>query len=397
MENTKPLSDIRVLAIESYGAGPWATLQLADMGAEIIKIETPGEGDVSRVIPPGAKDGDSLFYQCLNRNKKSITLDLRSPRGPEVLYRLIPAVDVLFANLKGDVPEKMGLTYEHLQKYNPKLVCCFLTGFGRTGPRKTHPGYDYLIQSLSGIAWMGGEPDGPPARCGVSVVDMAAGTNTALLILAGIHHARSTGRGLNCDTSLLELGISYLNYLATWNLSAGYLPKKKPFGAHQTIVPSQFFATADGWLMVMGQKDKFYRILVKEMGRPELAEDPRFLTMADRYENRESLLEILTDAFKEKTTRQWMDLLEGKAPVAPVNNIPDALQEPQVEALDMIVGYDHPSLGYLKQVGPPFKFSGYQPEFQPGSALGADTDEILSQLAGYAPEEITNLRQAKTI
>ena len=147
-----------MLAIESYGAGPWATLQLADLGAEIIKIETPPTGDISRYVPPGAKDGDSLFYQCLNRGKKSITLDLRAAGGKETFYRLLPAVDVLFANPKGTMPEKMGITYESLKKYNERLVCCFLTGYGRVGPRKAHPGYDYLVQGLSGIAWMGGEP-----------------------------------------------------------------------------------------------------------------------------------------------------------------------------------------------------------------------------------------------
>jgi crotonobetainyl-CoA:carnitine CoA-transferase CaiB-like acyl-CoA transferase len=156
MKNPKPLADIRVLAIESYGAGPWATLQLADLGAEIIKIESPSVGDISRYVPPGVKGGDSLFYQCLNRNKKSISLDLKSQKGMEALYRLLPSVDVLFANPKGNMPDKLGITYEHLKKYNRKLVCCFLTGYGRVGPRQSHPGYDYLAQALSGIVWMGG-------------------------------------------------------------------------------------------------------------------------------------------------------------------------------------------------------------------------------------------------
>lgn len=393
MKNPKPLADIRVLAIESYGAGPWATLQLADLGAEIIKIESPPLGDVSRYVPPGAKGGDSLFYQCLNRNKKSISLDLKSQKGMEALYRLLPSVDVLFANPKGNMPEKLGITYEHLKKYNRKLVCCFLTGYGRVGPRKNHPGYDYLAQALSGIAWMGGEPDGPPARCGVSVIDMAAGTNAAFLMMAAVHQSRLTGVGCTVDTSLLELSIAYCNYLNTWHLSTGWEPEKLPMGAHQSIVPSQLFQTKDNWLMVMAQMDKFYYSLVQEMGLPELAEDPRFLTMQDRYQNRDALLEILSQVFKTRTTVEWVTMLEGKVPVAPVNNIPQALRDPQVDALGLIVDYDHPVLGKIKQTGPPFKFSEYKPNFKQGSAMGEDTEDILTRLGGYSKDELCEFKK----
>ena len=391
MKNPKPLADIRVLAIESYGAGPWATLQLADLGAEIIKIESPPLGDVSRYVPPGAKGRDSLFYQCLNRNKKSISLDLKSQKGMEALYRLLPSVDVLFANPKGSMPDKLGITYEHLKKYNRKLVCCFLTGYGRVGPRQSHPGYDYLAQALSGIAWMGGEPDGPPARCGVSVIDMAAGTNAAFLMMAAVHQSRLTGVGCTVDTSLLELSIAYCNYLNTWHLSTGWEPKKLPMGAHQSIVPSQLFRTKDNWLMVMAQMDKFYFSLVQEMGLPELAEDARFLTMQDRYQNRDALLEILSQVFKTRTTAEWVTMLEGKVPVAPVNSIPQALRDPQVDALDLIIDYDHPELGKIKQTGPPFKFSGYTPDFMQGSAMGEDTEDILIRLGGYSKDELSEL------
>ena len=390
MKNPKPLADIRVLAIESYGAGPWATLQLADLGAEIIKIEPPSVGDVSRHVPPGAKDGDSLYFQCLNRNKKSISLDLKTQKGMEALYRLLPSVDVLFANPKGSMPDKLGITYENLKEYNPKLVCCFLTGYGRVGPRQNHPGYDYLCQALSGMVWMGGEPDGPPARCGVSVIDMAAGTNAAFLMMAAIHQSRLTGMGCTVDTSLLELAISYSNYLNTWHLSTGWEPVKLPMGAHQSIVPSQMFKTKDNWLMVMAQMDKFYFSLVREMGLGQLAEDPRFTTMQDRYQNRDELIEILTKEFKTRTTAEWIDLLEGKLPVAPVNSIPEALRDPQVDALGLIIDYDHPEFGKIKQTGPPFKFSGYKPEFKPGSALGKDTEDILTRLGGYNKDELSD-------
>jgi len=397
MKMIKPLDDIRILAIETYGAGPWGTMQLADLGAEIIKIEVPVHGDISRHIPPGAKDNDSLFFQSMNRGKKSITMDIQTPEGRNAFNRLLPSVDVLFANPKGSMPEKMKITYEHLKAYNPGLVCCFLTGFGRSGPRRDHPGYDYLVQALAGMAWMGGEPDGPPARCGVSVVDMAAGTNAAMLILAGVHQARKTGHGCTIDTSLLEVAVSYGNYLNTWYLTAGVEPKKLPMGAHQSIVPSQLFATADSWLMVMGQQDKFYWSLVIEMGMPELADDPRFHTMKDRFENRSELIAILAKAFKSKTTGQWLQLLEGKVPVAAVNSIPRALKDPQVEALGLIIEYDHPSLGSIKQTGPPFSISHYRPEFKPAAALGADTEKVLSEYAGLTSQEIEALRVSGAI
>lgn len=393
MKLSKPLADIRVLAIESYGAGPWATLQLADLGAEIIKIEPPPVGDISRYVPPGAKDGDSLFYQCLNRGKKSISLDLRSEKGMEAFYRLLPSVDVLFANPKGNMPDKLGITYEHLKKYNPKLVCCFLTGYGRVGPRQNHPGYDYLAQALSGMVWMGGEPGGPPARCGVSVIDMAAGTNAAFLMMAAVHKSRLTGVGCTVDTSLLEVAITYENYLNTWHLSTGWEPKKLPLGAHQSIVPSQLFQTKDSWLMVMAQMDKFYFSLVREIGLPELAEDQRFLTMQDRYQNRDALLEILSQVFKTRTTDEWEKMLVGKIPVAPVNSIPQALRDSQVDALGLIIDYDHPGLGKIRQTGPPFKFSGYKPEFKPGSAMGEDTEDVLTRLGGYTTDQLSEFKR----
>ena len=393
MKNSKPLADIRVLSIESYGAGPWATLQLADLGAEIIKIESPPMGDVSRHVPPGAKEGDSLFYQCLNRNKKSICLNLKSQKGMEALYRLLPSVDVLFANPKGNMPDRIGITYERLKQYNHRLVCCFLTGYGRVGPRKNQPGYDYIAQALSGMVWMGGEPGGPPARCGVSVIDMAAGTNAAFLMMAAVHQSRLTGMGCTVDTSLLETAIAYSNYLNTWHLSTDWEPKKLPMGAHQSIVPSQLFQTKDDWLMVMAQMDKFYFSLVREMGLQELADDPRFLTMLDRYQNRDALLEILSQEFKTRTTAEWVKMLEGKIPVAPVNSIPQALREPQVDALGLIIGYDHPGLGIIRQTGPPFKFSGYKPEFKPGSAMGKDTEDVLIRLGGYSKTELSEFKK----
>jgi crotonobetainyl-CoA:carnitine CoA-transferase CaiB-like acyl-CoA transferase len=397
MNTNRPLSDIRVLAIESYGAGPWATLQLADLGAEIIKIEPPPDGDISRYVPPGLGDRDSLFYQCLNRGKKSLTLDLQTAEGKRVLHRLLPSVDVLFANPKGTMPEKMGITYDDLKSYNERLVCCFLTGFGRVGPRKSYPGYDYLAQSLSGMVWLGGEPDGPPARCGISVIDMAAGTNAAFLIMAALHRARATGVGCTVDTSLLETAIAFGNYLNTWHLTTGWEPQKLPLGAHQSIVPSQLFQTADSWLMVMAQQNKFFKALTDGLERPELVEDVRFKTIESRYRNRDVLLAILTECFKSKSTAEWVAILEERVPVAPVKTLPQALADPQVDALGLVIEYQHPDLGLIRQTGPPFKFSDFTPEFKPASRIGGDTEDILRERGGYSDAEISALRQSKTI
>ena len=308
---------------------------------------------------PGPRMGTAFFFQCLNRGKKSITLDLRRPEGREALHRLLPHMDVFFANPKGSMPDKMGLTYEHLQQFNSRLICCFLTGYGRCGPRMDHPGYDYLAPVPVGNCpgWEG-EPDGPPARCGVSVIDMAAGTNAAFLIMVGVYRAQATGKGGDLDTSLFEIALTYQNYLNTWHLSSGWEPVKLPLGAHQTIVPSQLFRTSDGYLMVMAQQDKFFRALVVELGLGELADDPRFAGMPDRYRHREALLQILTEVFLSRKTKEWVALLEGKVPIAPVNSIPEALRDPQVEALGLVVEYEHPGLGLVRQTGPPFKVAG---------------------------------------
>ncbi len=210
-------------------------------------------------------------------------------------------------------------------------------------------------------------------------------------MMAAVHQSRLTGVGCTVDTSLLELSISYCNYLNTWHLSTGWEPVKLPMGAHQSIVPSQMFQTKDNWLMVMAQMDKFYYSLVREMGLAELAEDQRFLTMKDRYQNRDILIDILSKEFKTRTTAEWIELLEGKLPVAPVNSIPQALKDPQVDALGLIIDYDHPGLGKIKQTGPPFKFSGYNPEYEPAPALGKDTEDILSRLGGYTKEELSEM------
>jgi crotonobetainyl-CoA:carnitine CoA-transferase CaiB-like acyl-CoA transferase len=248
---SRPLEDVRVLALEQFGAGPFGTLQLAELGAEVVKIEDPGQGgDVGRYTPPFQEGEDSLFFESFNHDKRSISLDMRRDAGRAVFADLVRHADAVFSNLRGDLPARLGLTYEHLGPINPRIVCCSLSGFGMTGPRAAEPAYDYLLQGLAGWMSICGEPDGPPTKTGLSLVDMIGGTVAALSMLAGIHRARRDGVGCDCDVSLHEVALSYLNYVGTWHLSGGYVPGRPPMSAHPSIVPFQNLPARDGWLVV---------------------------------------------------------------------------------------------------------------------------------------------------
>ncbi len=241
-----PLSGLRILALEQYGAAPFGSSHLADLGAEVIKIEDPSAGgDVGRKVPPYAEGDDSLFFETFNRGKKSIALDLATPAGRDCFERLVTVSDVVFYNLRGDVPEKLGLTYSHLAHLNKGIVCCSLSGFGMTGPRRAEPGYDYTLQALAGWMDVTGEPDGPPTKSGLSVVDFSAGYVAAISILAGVFAARRDGAGMDCDVSLYDTAIAMLTYPGVWHLNAGYEPQRARHSAHPSIIPFQVFETAD--------------------------------------------------------------------------------------------------------------------------------------------------------
>src|SRR3954470_22368253 len=271
---TLPLADVKVLAIEQFGAGPWATLQLADLGADVIKVEDPAAGgDVGRYVPPFQEGEDSLFFETFNRNKRSIALDLRHERGGEVLLDLAAAVDVVFSNLRGDQPRRLGLMYDQLAERNPQIVCCSLSGFGMTGPRAAEGGYDYMMQGLAGWQSLTGEPEGPPTKSGLSLVDLSGGYASAIAVLAGLWRARRDGVGCDCDVSLLDTALHELVYVGTWAASRGYVPPRRHNSAHPSVVPFQNFETADGWIVVAGPKQKFWERLCEVLGRPDLAED----------------------------------------------------------------------------------------------------------------------------
>src|SRR5919112_3702419 len=285
-----PLTGLRIVAIEQFGAGPFGTLLLADLGAEVIKIEDPATGgDVGRTVPPGALGGSSLYFEAFNRGKRSIALDLTNPAGREVFSRIVVTADAVYNNLRGDLPDRLGLTYAALGEINPAIVCVSLSGYGREGPRRAEPGYDALVQAEAGWASLTGEPSGPPARSGLPMADYAAGLVAACGLLAGIVDARRTGRGRDLDTSLFDTALAMLGYQATWWLSAEIETRRLPFSAHPSIVPFQFFATADGYIAVACAKEKFFQALSQAMEMPELVEDPSFGTLASRHQHRDDL------------------------------------------------------------------------------------------------------------
>ena len=307
---TLPLADVRILAVEQFGAGPWGTLQLADLGAEIVKLEDPSSaGDVGRYVPPFQEGEDSLFFETFNRGKKSISLDLRHASAREVLHDLVRVCDGVYSNLRGDQPRKLGLTYDQLRDVNPRIVCCSLSGFGMTGPRAAEGGYDYMMQGLAGWQTLTGEPGGPPTKSGLSLVDLSGGYASAIALLAGIWRARRDGVGCDCDVSLFETALHELMYIGPWAATHGFVPPRRPKSAHPTIVPFQNFEASDGWFVVGAAKQVFWERLCAVIGRPQLAEDERFATMAGRNEHRDELLPELDAAFRERTVDEWVGSL----------------------------------------------------------------------------------------
>lgn len=387
-----PLHGVRIITISQFGAGPFGTMMLADLGAEVIKIEDPASGgDVARSVPPGAKDGDSLYFQSFNRGKKSVSLDLRNEKGREVFERLVAKSDAVFNNLRGDLPEKLGLTYEQLKHLNPAVITCSLSGFGRTGPRVADPGYDALVQAYAGYMSLTGGENEPPTRSGVSLIDFAGGFAGALGLVAALVDAQRTGVGRDVDVALLDTGISMLTYLAAWKLNSEWQPERLGNSAHQTIVPAQNFKTADGWISVFCAKEIFWQRLADGLGLSELKDDDRFRTFSDRYENRDELISILDAKFAEDTTDEWLSRFEG-VPAAPVNSLEEALKDEQVTARGMVVSADHPDFGKVHQVASPFKTAGVKDQAMRAPGLGEHSAKVLKEVAGYSDAEIAALR-----
>jgi crotonobetainyl-CoA:carnitine CoA-transferase CaiB-like acyl-CoA transferase len=392
-----PLSGLRVIAVEQYGAGPFGTMALGDLGAEVIKIENPADGgDVSRSVGPYFfPDGDSHFFQAFNRNKKSVTLNLKHPRARDVLHRLVRTADAVFDNLRGDQPEKLGLTYAQLKDVNPKIVCAHLSAYGREGSRKSWPGYDYLMQAEAGYLAVTGEPDGPPSRMGLSIVDLMTGLNAAFALVSGVLSARATGEGRDIDVSLFDTALQNLCYLAVWYLNAGLNQGREPRSAHPSLVPSQLYRTKDGFIFLMCNKEKFWPALCEAIGKPEWSDRPEYRDFKARLANRARLTEELDAALSTRTTAEWIEAFAGRVPAAPVNDVRAALENPFVAERARVRGVNHPS-GPIRLLAPSVVCPGEPLPCEPAPAMGADTDALLTEV-GFSDRDIAALRDAGTI
>jgi crotonobetainyl-CoA:carnitine CoA-transferase CaiB-like acyl-CoA transferase len=393
---TAPLADIRVVAIEQFGAGPWGTLQLADLGAEVIKVEDVSVGgDVGRYIPPFQTGTSSLFFESFNRNKRSVALDLRTIEGHGVLEDLVRHSDAVFSNLRGDLPAKLRLRYEDLAHVNSAIVCVSLSGFGMTGPRAAEGAYDVTVQALAGWMAVTGGPEAPPTKSGLSLVDFASGYVATIGLLAGVWQARRDGIGRDVDLSLFDTGLALLNYMGTWAASREWEARRLPDSAHQTIVPFQAFAAADGWLVVACAKEDMWRRFCIALERPELAEDKRFATFEARERNRAGLLEQLQDVVATRSVRTWIDVLaRHRVPAARVNNLAEALADPQTGARQSLLTYTHPDLGEVRSVASPYT-RGDAARRAP--FLGEDTADVLASICGYDAIRIRALEASGAI
>lgn len=393
----RPLSDIRVIAIEQYGAGPFGTLHLADLGADIIKIEDPRfGGDISRYVPPHQKGEDSLFFETFNRNKRSISLDISTESGRAVFEDLVKVADVVYSNLRGDVPAKLRIRYDDLKHLNEAIVCVSLSGFGMTGPRAAEPGYDYILQGLTGWMSLTGEPDGVPTKSGFSLVDFSGGFVAGMAVLAGVHAARRDGKGMDCDLSLYDVAISLQTYLATWYLTGGDVPSRISRSAHPSLVPFQLFEASDGWLVVGCAKEKFWKRLAAAVDRPDLSEDPRFESFTTRKQHAAALIAELDEVFATKTAAEWLAILsDAGVPSGPVASLPESLQDGHTIARGLIVETAHPTFGSVRQLASPVRVGPAEDVVhRRAPQRGEHAHEVLHDLLGYDDAQVKALEGA---
>ncbi len=385
-----PLHGLRILAVEQYGAGPYGSMHLADLGAEVVKIESPPGGDVSRATGPYfLGEGDSLFFQTFNLNKRSLRLDLKAAEGREVFDRLVATSDAVLNNLRGDQPAKLGLDYAALGRLNPKIVCAHLSAYGRDNARAAWPGYDYLMQAEAGFMALTGEPDAPPARFGLSMVDFMTGTTMAMGLLAAVIGAMRTGKGRDVDVSLFDVALHQLSYPATWYLNQGHRTERLERSAHPSTVPCQVYRTADGWVMVMCMLEKFWQVFVEGIGSPAWAAEPRFSSFGERRKVREELTVLVDAVLGTQPTAYWVEKFAGRIPIAPVLDIAQALDNPYVREVDMLQQVEHPQ-GAQRLLRNPVKLDGQRLSGRACPPLDADADALLREL-GYDDGERAHL------
>jgi formyl-CoA transferase len=393
-----PLAGIRVVDLSRILAGPFCTMLLGDLGAEVIKIEPPGVGDDTRTWGPPWAEGQSAYYLAINRSKRSLTLNLKHEQGRALLLRLVEQADVVIENFKVGDLDRMGLGYQQLREINPKLVHCSISGFGPDGPYASRPGYDFIAQGMGGLMSITGEHEGQPQKVGVAVADLATGLFACVGIQAALRHRDLTGEGQHVDVSLLESVVALLVNVGSAYLLTGQTPGRHG-NAHPNIVPYRLYQASDRWFIVATGNDRQYGAVCRVIGRPELAEDARFLRNADRVANRELLETMLSEAFASRDADYWTEaLLAAGVPAGPVNSVADVFSDPQVLARQMLVELEHPTIGTLRQAGTPIKLSKSPaaPQSHP-PLLGEQTETILRELLSLDDEEIDRLRSEGAI
>jgi len=388
-----PLAGLRVLTFENFGAGPFGSMYLADLGAEVIKIESRAQGgDATRSMGPFfLGEHDSHFFQTFNLNKKSMLLDLKRPEGQQAFRRLVRTADVVMNNLRGDQPEKLGLDHAALGPVNPRILCAHLSAYGRDNERKGWPGYDYLMQAEAGYLHLTGEPGTPPARMGLSIIDYMTGITTAVAVLAALVGVLKNGRGRDIDVSLFDVALHQLTYPGNWYLNEGHPTERLPRSSHPSAVPVQLFKTLDGWIFVMCMTEKFWQALLGVLGREDLATDPLYADSTARRVHRDALTVALDAEFGRETTQHWLGLLQGLLPVAPVYDLPQALDNPFAKAIGMVRPLAHPVRPDFRVVANPIKLDGERLPSRRAPGLGEHTDELLRE-AGFSPAEIEALK-----
>jgi len=401
------LSHIRVLDLSRVLAGPWATQILGDLGAEVVKIEKPGEGDETRrfgppfLSMPDGSQGDATYFLAANRNKKSVAIDISKPDGAALVRRLARRSHVMVENFRTDMLERYGLDYASLASENPALIYCSVTGFGHDGPYKDKAGYDYLIQGMGGLMSITGQPDGAPGgepmKVGVAVADVVSGLYTAIAILAALLHQSQTGEGQEIDMALFDCQAAMLANQATGYLAGGTVPRRLG-NAHPSIVPYQVFATADGHLIVAVANDGQFHRLSKVLGAENLAGDARFASNGERVRHREALNAVLKPLLRARSTAEWIALLESaNVPCGPINRVDQVFTDPQAIVRGLAIPVAHAS-GPLDLVASPLRLTATPPEYRlPPPRLGEHTDEVLRQHLDLSSEEIESLRAAAIV
>jgi len=394
-----PLSGLTVLDLTWVLSGPFASMVLSDLGADVIKVERPPYGDVARTTGPYIGDWSTYFFS-INRGKTSICVDLKKPEGRDLFLRLVEKADVVMENYTPDTMDKLGVGYETLTAHNPRVIYAATSGFGQTGPDRDRPALDIIVQGMGGIMSITGEPGGPPVRPGISQGDITAGLYTAIGILAALHERERSGKGQMIDISMLDCQIAILENAFARYFATGEVPK--PIGTrHPLATPFQAFPTKDGWIVVAlswGVENQ-WELFCATIGRPELIDDSRFDTPGLRTKHHGELEPLLNEALRQKTTAEWLRELDGIGlPCGPLNDIPRAAEHPQVKAREMLVDVEHPDGFSLRIADTPMKLGRTPGGIQgPAPALGEHTDDVLSRLLGLSTEEIASLRQAEIV